>query len=71
MHNEILHLAENVMTLNLEGLRIDEEDIASNVEERKRGFTSGSYTDRYNSVKQLQGEALKYFVNIQNEMLDP
>jgi phosphate:Na+ symporter len=71
LHNEILHLAENVMTLNLEGLRIDEEDIASNVEERKRGFTSGSYTDRYNSVKQLQGEALKYFVNIQNEKLDP
>jgi phosphate:Na+ symporter len=71
LHNEILYLADNVMMLNIEGLRIADKEITTKDKQSERAFSSGTYMERYNKVNQLQGEAVKYFIHIQTEKLDP
>jgi phosphate:Na+ symporter len=38
--------------------------------EEKRAIRSGTYEDHYEEVKKLQGEAIKYYLSIQNEKLE-
>jgi phosphate:Na+ symporter len=68
LNKEIQRFIRMVMLLNLDGLRISASLFFTN--EEGHLFKSDTFSDRYDELKQLEGEIVNYYMKIQNEKID-
>jgi phosphate:Na+ symporter len=66
LQNEIVHLTGSVIYLNIKGLRLPMP------EKKKEGswFRGFNYREKYAELKELEGEIVSYFLQIQSEKLE-
>lgn len=73
LRNEITGMIERVMYLNICGLQINPELFDFSAQGKfndAKSYKNGNYLSNYDTTKELEGEIIAYYLQIQNEKLD-